>query len=94
MSDANSPPQFSRSPCTCSSLRRAPSRSSTTKVGLRVTQLSLLRTLQRNGKLCIGELAALTLLDRTVLSCNLDPLVARELVAAAAGEQVISLRPS
>ena len=44
-------------------------------VGLRVTQFSLLRTLQRRGTLTIGDLAARTLLDRTALSRNLDPLV-------------------
>ncbi len=52
---------------------------------MRVTQLSLLRTLQRQGTLRIGELAAQNLLDRTALSRNLDPLVDRKLVAIVAG---------
>jgi DNA-binding MarR family transcriptional regulator len=54
-------------------------------VNLRVTQLSLLRTLQRLGTLTIGELAAHNLLDRTALSRNLDPLSERRLVAIRPG---------
>ena len=79
------------SPCTCSRLRRA-TRAVTQlyddalePVGLRVTQLSLLRTLQRQGTLRIGDLAARTLLDRTALSRNLDPLAERNWVAIAPG---------
>jgi DNA-binding MarR family transcriptional regulator len=78
-------------PCACSRLRRA-SRAVTqlyddalAPAGLRVTQLSVLRTLQRLGALTIGKLAASTLLDRTALSRNLDPLIERGLVAVAAG---------
>jgi len=79
------------SPCTCSRLRRA-TRAVTQlyddalePVGLRVTQLSLLRTLQRQGTLRIGDLAARTLLDRTALSRNLDPLAEKKWVTIAAG---------
>jgi DNA-binding MarR family transcriptional regulator len=79
------------SPCACSRLRRA-TRAITqlydaalAPVGLRVTQLSLLRTLQRQGRLRIGELATQNLLDRTALSRNLDPLSARNLVAVVPG---------
>ncbi len=54
-------------------------------IGLRVTQLSLLRTLERHGALRIGELAARNLLDRTALSRNLDPLAQRKLVAIVPG---------
>ena len=79
------------SPCTCSRLRRA-TRAVTQlyddalePVGLRVTQLSLLRTLQRQGTLRIGDLAARNLLDRTALSRNLDPLAERRLVAIIPG---------
>ncbi len=79
------------SPCACSRLRRA-TRAVTQlyddaleAVGLRVTQLSLLRTLQRRGTLRIGEIAAQNLLDRTALSRNLDPLVARKWVTIVAG---------
>ena len=85
------PAQPFASPCACSRLRRA-SRAITqlydgalAPAGLRVTQLSLLRTLQRQGRLRIGELAAQNLLDRTALSRNLDPLAARKLVAVVPG---------
>ena len=84
-------PQPFASPCTCSRLRRA-TRALTQlyddalePVGLRVTQLSLLRTLQRLGTLTIGELAARNLLDRTALSRNLEPLAEKRLVAIVAG---------
>ena len=67
------------SPCTCSRLRRA-TRAVTqlyddalAPAGLRVTQLSLLRTLQREGTLRIGDLAARNLLDRTALSRPVAP---------------------
>lgn len=53
--------------------------------GLRVTQFSLLRTLDSRGPLRITELAAAMLLDRTALSRNLEPLVADGLIAIAAG---------
>jgi DNA-binding MarR family transcriptional regulator len=79
------------SPCACSRLRRA-TRAVTqlyddalAPIGLRVTQLSLLRTLQRRGTLRIGELADQNLLDRTALSRNLDPLAERNLVAIVPG---------
>ncbi len=81
MPDARARPQAFAAPCACSRLRRA-ARAVTQlyddalePVGLRVTQLSLLRTLQRQGTLTIGELAVRNLLDRTALSRNLDPLV-------------------
>ena len=79
------------SPCACSRLRRA-TRAVTqlyddalAPIGLRVTQLSLLRTLHRQGTLRIGELAARNLLDRTALSRNLEPLAERKLVAIVPG---------
>ena len=78
-------------PCACSRLLRA-TRAVTQlyddalePCGLRVTQLSLLRTLQREGPQRIGELAARNLLDRTALSRNLDPLVGKKLVAIVPG---------
>ncbi len=71
--------------CACGRLRRA-TRALTqlyddamAPAGLRVTQFSLLRTLARLGSLRITALAEATLLDRTALSRNLDPLVARRL---------------
>jgi len=53
--------------------------------GLRVTQFSLLRTLERSGPARISDLAAQQLLDRTALSRNLDPLIERAFVAVAPG---------
>ena len=77
--------------CACGRLRRA-TRALTqlyddflAPAGLRVTQFSLLRTLQRDGTLRINELAARLLLDRTALSRNLDPLVAQGLVDIVRG---------
>jgi DNA-binding MarR family transcriptional regulator len=77
--------------CACGRLRRA-ARALTqlyddemTPSGLRVTQFSLLRTLAREGTVRISALAATTLLDRTALSRNLDPLIARGLVAVSPG---------
>ncbi|MDQ2917415.1 MAG: MarR family winged helix-turn-helix transcriptional regulator [Pseudomonadota bacterium] len=68
--------------CACGRLRRA-TRALTqlyddamAPAGLRITQFSLLRTLARDGSQRISGLAASTLLDRTALSRNLDPLVA------------------
>jgi len=67
--------------CACGRLRRA-TRALTqlyddamAPAGLRITQFSLLRTLARDGPLRICDLAGRTLLDRTALSRNLDPLV-------------------
>ena len=86
------PPSSSASACACGRLRRA-ARALTqlyddamAPAGLRVTQFSLLRTLERDGALRITDLAARQLLDRTALSRNLDPLVERGLVAVAAGK--------
>ena len=77
--------------CACGRLRRA-TRALTqlyddflAPAGLRVTQFSLLRTLQRDGTLRINELAARLLLDRTALSRNLDPLVDQGLVDIVRG---------
>ncbi len=87
---ASAAPPFA-APCACSRLRRA-TRAVTQLyddelacIGLRVTQLSLLRALQRHGPLRIGELAARSLLERTALSRNLDPLAQRKLVSIAPG---------
>jgi DNA-binding MarR family transcriptional regulator len=54
--------------------------------GLRVTQFSLLRTLDASGPLRISDLAARQLLDRTALSRNLDPLVEQGLVDIVCGD--------
>ena len=78
-------------PCACGRLRRA-TRALTqlyddamAPSGLRVTQFSLLRALERDGPERISDLAARTLLDRTALSRNLDPLIERQLVAVTTG---------
>jgi DNA-binding MarR family transcriptional regulator len=88
---ANPPATPAPIPCACGRLRRA-ARALTqlyddvmAPAGLRVTQFSLLRTLAREGPMRISALAAAALLDRTALSRNLDPLVARGLVAVAPG---------
>lgn len=79
------------SACACGRLRRA-SRALTqlyddamAPSGLRVTQFSLLRTLERRGRSRITDLAAATLIDRTALSRNLDPLLERGLVEIVQG---------
>ena len=77
--------------CACGRLRRA-ARALTQlyddamiPAGLRVTQFSLLRTLAASGPSRISALAARQLLDRTALSRNLDPLLARGLAEAVRG---------
>jgi len=77
--------------CTCGRLRRA-TRALTQLYddlmipsGLRVTQFSMLRTLEREGTSTLSDLAQALLLDRTALSRNLDPLVERGLVKIIAG---------
>lgn len=77
--------------CACGRLRRA-TRALTqlyddvmAPSGLRITQFSLLRTLARDGRLKISDLAARQLLDRTALSRNLDPLVERGYVEVLPG---------
>jgi len=84
-------PAASSSPCACIRLRRA-SRALTQlyddvmgPTGLHLTQYALLNTISRHGTIRITALAAAQLLDRTALSRNLDPLVARGLVAVAPG---------
>ena len=79
------------SPCACGRLRRA-ARALTqlyddamAPSGLRVTQFSLLRSLDRDGPAHISDLATRTLLDRTALSRNLDPLIEGALVAITPG---------
>lgn len=87
-------PAYATSPspaCACGRLRRA-TRALTqlyddamAPAGLRITQFSLLRTLLRDGRLRISDLAARQLLDRTALSRNLDPLVEQGYVEVTQG---------
>lgn len=88
---AHETPDPLASACACGRLRRA-ARALTrlyddamAPAGLRVTQFSLLRTLAASGPLRISELAARQLLDRTALSRNLDPLLARGLIETLRG---------
>jgi len=85
-------PAAAPAPCACGRLRRA-TRAVTqlyddalAPAGLRLTQFSLLRTLARDGPLRISDLAKRQLLDRTALSRNLDPLLARGLVVVVRGD--------
>src|SRR5947207_13920835 len=90
-----SPPPFvttsDSAACACGRLRRA-SRALTqfyddalAPTGLRVTQLSLMRTLAREGTTRVSALAKVFMLDRTALSRALDPLVARGYVRIVSG---------
>ena len=78
--------------CVCGRLRRA-ARALTqlyddtmAPSGLRVTQFSLMSTVGRKGTVRISDLAGLTLLDRTALSRNLEPLVAQGYVRIVPGK--------
>ena len=90
-SPSTPPPATPALPCACGRLRRA-TRALTqlyddalAPAGLRVNQFSLLRALRRCGPMRIGDLAARELVDRTALSRNLDPLIARGLVEVVRG---------
>ena len=54
--------------------------------GLRLTQYSLLRNVERMGPVRISALAEALLIERTALSRNLEPLVTRHLIAITPGE--------
>lgn len=80
-----------RSSCACTISRQA-ARALTrlydatmAPTGLRVTQFSLLRTLQRAGELHISGLSAMTGLDRSTLGRNLRLLEAAGYVRIAGG---------
>jgi len=89
-------------PCACTTLRRA-TRAVTAAYdkalepsGLRITQFSVLRTLERHGPLPVTQLAARVALDRSTMGRNLDPLERRGLVRLEIGgtdqrERVASL---
>jgi DNA-binding MarR family transcriptional regulator len=66
-------------------------------VGLRITQYSLLRVLQRSGEVRQRDLGELTQHDETTLTRNLLPLVEAGWVAVRAGsdrrEKWLSLTP-
>src|SRR5580704_7924756 len=78
--------------CLCNALRqasRAVSRlydEELRGVGLRTTQYSLLRVLERAGEVCQGDLGGLTHLEETTITRNLRPLVAADWVSIRPGE--------
>ena len=92
MDRPHTPPNVGRDPgCTCSRLRRA-TRAITqlyddalAPSGLRVTQFSLLRKLEREGPSRMSELAEKLLLDRTALTRTLEPLLAAGYVEVTRG---------
>ena len=79
-------------PCTCTTLRRL-ARTATLAydeilrpTGLRVTQLSVLRTLRGEGPLSVTRLANEAGLDRSTMGRNLDPLERMGFVVIEVGE--------
>jgi len=56
------------------------------QTGLRITQLSVLATLQQSGVSTVSALADNLLLDRTTLSRNLKPLTRSGLIQVLVGE--------
>ena len=84
-------PASSQSRCICVNLRRASRAISQlydeamAASGLKVTQFSLLRAIQRNEPVAITALADDMELDRTTLARNLAPLERERLLTRAAG---------
>jgi DNA-binding MarR family transcriptional regulator len=77
--------------CVCANLRRA-ARAMTAlyddalaKSGIKITQFSLLRAVERNEPASVTALAADLDLDRTTLARNLNPLERDGLIEVAAG---------
>jgi DNA-binding MarR family transcriptional regulator len=79
------------SPCYCVTIRRAAQAvtqfydAALEPSGLKITQLSLLRAIARQGPVSITELAAAVSLDRTTLGRNLHVLERAGLVSLAPG---------
>jgi DNA-binding MarR family transcriptional regulator len=79
-------------PCFCNALRqasRAVSRlydEQLRGVGLRTTQFSLLRVLERAGPVRQGDLGELTHLEETTITRNLRPLLAAGWVSVRSGD--------
>ena len=78
--------------CTCAALRQA-ARAVTQlydgalrPAGLKATQFTLLATLAQTGGLPLTRLAAALVMDRTTLTRNLKPLLAKGLVRVDHGE--------
>ena len=72
--------------CTCANLRRATRvvtqvyDAALKPVGLRATQFNLLAALEKRGGVAMTPLAEALVMDRTTLTRNLKPLIARGLV--------------
>ena len=68
-----------------------------TPTGLRITQFSVLRILERRGPLTITALASAAALDRSTMGRNLNPLQRRRLVKLAISkdqrERLVGLTP-
>jgi len=66
--------------------------------GLRVTQFNLLATLAKGGDMPLTKLAEALVMDRTTLTRNLKPLVARKLIRVGTGNdqrvRQISIAPA
>ncbi|PWL17117.1 MarR family transcriptional regulator [Falsochrobactrum shanghaiense] len=79
-------------PCFCTLLRQAARRTSTiydealAPLGINVAQFSLLRRLNRAGKLSLTELARAAELDRSTVGRNAKVLQRMELIAPVDGE--------
>lgn len=80
-----------KSACHCSALRQASRRitqmydHALAPVGLRVTQLPILATLEEDGPMPMHALAARLVMDRATLGHNLRPLESQNLVSRAVG---------
>jgi DNA-binding MarR family transcriptional regulator len=72
--------------CTCANLRKATRvvtqvyDQALAPVGLRATQFTLLATLAQTGDAAVTRLAEALVMDRTTLTRNLKPLIARGLI--------------
>lgn len=77
--------------CTCAAIRRAARRvtrfydQALAGCGLRVTQFSILATLEREGPVTLSTLADRVGMDRATMGHNLRPLEARGWVALTSG---------
>jgi len=83
-----------QSSCVCLNLRRAARAISQTydealaPSGIKITQFSLLRAVERNEPVAISALADELDLDRTTMARNLAPLERKRLLALAAGSDL------
>jgi DNA-binding MarR family transcriptional regulator len=88
-------------PCNCISLRQATRRITQlydqmlAPIGLRTTQLALLRTVARTGPIALNPLAEDMVVDRATLGHNVRPLEFRGLIRVTVGKdrrhRVVSL---